>query len=61
LEVFRQSVLRLKLSFEAAAWNEYPTLIRSLLYGMLRSEPEKRFTIEECVAHQFFTELLGND
>jgi serine/threonine protein kinase len=61
LEALRQSALRLQLSFDAAVWNEFPVSIRALLHGMLRSEPEKRFTIAECIAHQFFADLLGSD
>jgi serine/threonine protein kinase len=61
LEALRQSALRLKLSFDAAVWNEYPGSIQSLLHGMLRCEAEKRFTIAECVEHHFFADLLGSD
>jgi serine/threonine protein kinase len=50
---------KLRLSFDGEVWERYPVSLQSLLNDMMRSDPDRRLTIQKCLAHQFFPEMLG--
>jgi serine/threonine protein kinase len=56
-----QRALKLRLSFDGDVWERYPASLKSLLTEMMRAEPENRLTIEKCLGHQFFQEMLGKE
>jgi serine/threonine protein kinase len=61
LAVMAQLAAKLRLSFEGDRWERYPTSLQSLIVDMMRVDPESRLSIEKCLAHQFFTEMLGKE
>jgi serine/threonine protein kinase len=61
LETMSRIAANLKLSFSGDAWQCYPESLKSLMDGMLRSDPEARLTIDQCLNHLFFTDMLDPD
>jgi serine/threonine protein kinase len=59
IETMCELAQALRLRFDGPAWKKYPVSLQALLAGMLRAQPGNRMTIEECLAHQFFKDLLG--
>jgi serine/threonine protein kinase len=59
LEAMSRNAANVKLSFLDDIWRAYPDSIQSLLSQMLRCDPDARPTIEECLGHRFFPDLLG--
>jgi serine/threonine protein kinase len=59
LAVMAQCAAKLRLSFDGEVWERYPASLRLMLTDMMRSDPDRRLTIQKCLEHQFFPEMLG--
>ena len=48
-----------KIAMDEKRWSELPQNLVDLIDGMIRYDPERRYTLDKCLEHPVFYEILG--